>query len=72
MRLDVQRNLSAVASLQHMQNVQCTAKKGNFGSLKDDKFNKFLKKNTLALMDFLFCMPENFTQTTPLLIRLSF
>jgi hypothetical protein len=56
-----------VESLQHVQNVQCTAKKREFRHhFVPFKNNNFFQKNTLALMDFLICIPKNFTQMTPL------
>jgi hypothetical protein len=49
----------AVASLQHVQNVQCTPKKGNFGLILCS-LKQFFSKNTLALIDFLFLHPRKF------------
>jgi hypothetical protein len=51
--------LLPVASLQHVQNVQCTPKKGNFGLILCS-LKQFFSKNTLALIDFLFLHPRKF------------
>jgi hypothetical protein len=50
---------SPVASLQHVQNVQCTPKKGNFGLILCS-LKQFFSKNTLAHIDFLFLHPRKF------------
>jgi hypothetical protein len=48
-----------VASLQHVQNVQCTPKKVNFGFILCS-LKHFFSKNTLALIDFLFLHTQKF------------
>jgi hypothetical protein len=48
-----------VASLQHVQNVRCTPKKGYFGLILCS-LKQFFSKNTLAPNDFLFLHPRKF------------
>jgi hypothetical protein len=57
-----EKRVGTVASLQHVQNVQCTPKKGNFGLKKGNlcSLKQFFSKNTLALIDFLFLHPRKF------------
>jgi hypothetical protein len=52
-------HIQSVASLQHVQNVQCTPKKGNFGLILCS-LKQFFSKNTLALIDILFLHTQKF------------